>query len=352
MNFLFYCKSIFLWGEFMRSIYLFEIFLIFVLFIFINGKIGKDETYNLMDKYHTDMMKGIAIMLVIISHLGGILGVRYFTPLGGIGVSIFLICSGYGLSKSYISKGLSGYWENRILRVVIPYYIIGFLYIVFTLNFDLRDILLSMFFIKPMQPYGWFMSYIISMYLIFYIVQSAKISQKIRDSIYFLIACIILFAMPDIEAEQSFSFFIGVFYAFYTMNFKEKISDKKISLKLGLVFIFLSIFALSLKQLYFIRNAYPVIFNTIQLIIKLCGALGLILIVYSLQRYISKFNFSLFSTLSFELYLVHGYTIKVLENLNYLNIIIFFVLTIIFAIMLKLIDNFIIELPKKSDVST
>lgn len=46
-------------------------------------------------------VKGIAILLVIISHIGNFSGKTWFTPLGGIGVAIFLFCSGYGVMSSY-----------------------------------------------------------------------------------------------------------------------------------------------------------------------------------------------------------------------------------------------------------
>ncbi|MBS6711888.1 MAG: acyltransferase family protein [Ruminococcus sp.] len=39
----------------------------------------------------------------------------------GVGVSLFLILSGYGLAMSYSKNGLAHYWTKKIQRVWIPY---------------------------------------------------------------------------------------------------------------------------------------------------------------------------------------------------------------------------------------
>ena len=55
------------------------------------------------DRESTAFLKGIAIVLVGCCHYMGKFGngTVYFTPLGGIGVAMFLVMSGYGLSESW-----------------------------------------------------------------------------------------------------------------------------------------------------------------------------------------------------------------------------------------------------------
>lgn len=77
--------------------------------------------YTPFDKYSSIIIKGVAIILVILCHLGGKTGSVVFTPLGGIGVAIFLFLSGYGLEKSYEKKGLNNYWKKKISYVFLPY---------------------------------------------------------------------------------------------------------------------------------------------------------------------------------------------------------------------------------------
>lgn len=57
----------------------------------------KDQTSSFCDKQHFLFIKGIAILCVMISHAGNNSGYTWFTPLGGIGVALFLFCSGFGI---------------------------------------------------------------------------------------------------------------------------------------------------------------------------------------------------------------------------------------------------------------
>lgn len=81
----------------------------------------KKNTY--FDKYNSLVFKGIAILCVMMCHfMGGFgEGITIFTPLGGIGVSIFLMLSAYGLNESWNYNGKVCWWRKRIMNVVIPY---------------------------------------------------------------------------------------------------------------------------------------------------------------------------------------------------------------------------------------
>lgn len=84
------------------------IYVLIVLLAFIIAGINSTE---LQDEYfgrsNTKVMKGVAILAVMLCHLMGKFGggTTLFTPLGGIGVSIFLMLSAYGLNESYIGGG-------------------------------------------------------------------------------------------------------------------------------------------------------------------------------------------------------------------------------------------------------
>lgn len=93
----------------------------FILFSII---IPKSRNDNENDKYlsldTSTILRGIAILLVIFQHFGGSFGTNLLTPLGGTGVAIFLVLSGFGLNESFKKKGLDYYWRNRTIRVFIP----------------------------------------------------------------------------------------------------------------------------------------------------------------------------------------------------------------------------------------
>lgn len=72
-----------------------------------------ENNTSLITKEETKLLKGIAIFFVVLSHIGNWLDLRYFAPLGGTGVALFLILSGYGLECSYQKNRLQKFWRKR-----------------------------------------------------------------------------------------------------------------------------------------------------------------------------------------------------------------------------------------------
>lgn len=101
----------------MNNWVLFEILVI--AFMIVTYSLIKKQSENaekLLSVGYTTVLRGIAILMVYLQHTMGGLGSRFFTPLGGGGVAIFLIISGFGLSESYKKKGLSQYWKKKFLH--------------------------------------------------------------------------------------------------------------------------------------------------------------------------------------------------------------------------------------------
>lgn len=111
-------------------------------------------------------LKGIAIFAVIISHIGNFSGKTWFTPLGGIGVALFLFCSGYGLLTSYYQKGLKQFWRNKLISIYLPF---AFVEIIAAIIYrhPFLDVLLNLVFIKRLNPLGWYMQYLAVCYICF-----------------------------------------------------------------------------------------------------------------------------------------------------------------------------------------
>lgn len=55
------------------------------------------------------IIKAIAILLILVQHIGQAFNIAVVNPLGPIGVFLFLFMSGYGLTCSIISKGREQY---------------------------------------------------------------------------------------------------------------------------------------------------------------------------------------------------------------------------------------------------
>jgi len=74
-------------------------------FLFMNKQ---EADCKFMSVQHTNSCRAIAAIIIILQHVSGGFGIRYLTPLGGIGVAMFLILSGYGLNESYKKKKSRG----------------------------------------------------------------------------------------------------------------------------------------------------------------------------------------------------------------------------------------------------
>lgn len=82
--------------------------------LIIEGGFSKDTT---------TIFKGVAILMIVMGHVGQLVPFsRPFTPLGAIGVALFLLCSGYGIEKSFLKNGRKDSWKKRIINVWLPYH--------------------------------------------------------------------------------------------------------------------------------------------------------------------------------------------------------------------------------------
>ena len=86
---------------------------------------------ELLNKNECTVLKGIAILTVILSHICGVCHLfdgipvigneQICSALGEAGMPLFLFVSGYGLHISFQRHGMQGYWKKRFISVLIPY---------------------------------------------------------------------------------------------------------------------------------------------------------------------------------------------------------------------------------------
>lgn len=244
-------------------------------------------------------MKGLAIMLIMLCHCSSYWGV-YYTPLGGIGVAIFLILSGYGLNESYKRYGLDGFWPKRIGRMMLPYSLtIGIFAIVCGCSFwwFLQNILC-------IKTYYWFIAFMMYWYIIFYILTSIPILCKHRLLLFCLFGVLCLLF---VNYEQAFSFTAGVMFSQYKKEIQDY--DERMGTKftiIGVVMIGIALAALAIKQIPEVRedsNRY--VMQMLELILKFCAGMGTIIVLRK-SRIVQQSAFLTFTgIISYELYLVH-----------------------------------------------
>ena len=246
---------------------------------------------------YVTLLRGIAIILVLISHFTGNMSVL-FTPLGGIGVAIFLILSGYGLNESYRHNGLHKFWHKRFTRLWIPYAIILSAYCILDHN-TIQWFLYNLTLVEC--PY-WFIQYIAFWYVAFWLIN--KYCPKHKISLLYITGAISLFLTTGVRGEQALSFATGVLIS--EKRLKLDFNAKKIPMKYLLSFAMIGIIFLGFKQTDIYRTqSDETLINLIQLPVKLLIGIFIIFILAYIPGLRNNRFLLLSGLISYELYMVH-----------------------------------------------
>lgn len=305
----------------------------------------------LLDKTTTTSIKGIAILLVIIAHVGhGGFGVRLFVPLGCFGVSVFLILSGYGLMESYRRSGLDSFWRKRMIRILLPYllWICAYSIYLFVSHapISLNDIRY------------WFVEFIIIWYFAFYC--SLRFCPKHKYLILFVFALSLFLFQNNLQAQQSISFIIGVLIS----DYKDRIMTIKPRkmLIIGCLCLSFGLLAFCLRQWIIITDSgipvtgikdllvsktiekSDILGKLIQIITKVPVALFIIIIMHKIHIGDRKLSYKI-GLISYELYLVHFPLYSSISN-NIVYLVLFVIETIIMSYLLYRANNAIIKIWK------
>lgn len=91
-----------------------KVFTVFTLILILFYSLGfikynRHDNQEWMGKDFTTAIKGFSILTVIWAHTGARFGIGGIQFIAGVGVALFLICSGYGLEVSYEKNGLKDF---------------------------------------------------------------------------------------------------------------------------------------------------------------------------------------------------------------------------------------------------
>lgn len=289
---------------------------------------------------HTKQLKGIAILLVIIGHLKNALSLslpEFITYAGAWGVSLFLILSGYGLTKSYLKNGP---FLFKRFNILIPYSILTFIWIIvdiliFKKSYSIRVILLSLFgfdFTRSIDPSMWYISFILMWYTIFYIVFKLPIRNSLKLVILFLFSFLFKnYSLTRYTKEiawqwqlHAYVFPIGVLSGLYSKYLS------KLKITLFSSFLFFGMFFLFVNKSKISINYYS--------ISNLLCAVGFIVSINVFTNKSKLFQFV--GNISYEMYLLEGvfiYKFKLLTITSdrIISIFLYFVILIISSFILN-----------------
>ena len=327
-------------------------FLTFLIFAsYLLGFIKKPEKYQWMDRNYTTVIKGFSILTVVWAHSGARLSVGGIQFIAGIGVALFLMCSGYGLEVSYEKNGLKGFWRKRLLGVCLPFWVVelvGMLAIGST--FSIKTYLLDFCFLRPATAYGWFMGYIVICYLIFYAVKKLVKDSRTQTLVLFGAFAIwfvlesIFFANPDmpfLRARQMLSFPAGVLLAVNKEQIEQTLTKTKNILVLtggGTVCLLF----MAITQLNAVKSMPYIVSNAMALLTCLPMAIGIMAFGKSFGGLFENKMFLAMGTISYEVYLIHAYTHNFIEN-SYISIFCFIAGTLSVAWLLSRLFSLILK---------
>lgn len=300
-----------------------------------------------LKKEETTTYKGVAILAIVLCHFVGVYGqgITVFTPLGGMGVAIFLTLSAYGLNESWNSscRVKSGdvqpyrfWWRKRVIAVWIPYIVVQLLAYWPFHSFQALQFILDLSFIKPLYINGWYLQYLFLWYAVFYVVRRINFFDNHKIVIFALVSGILFFTLREIKAEQSLSFLMGIL-----LSEKKDLQEKLFKIRCGAGLLVSGLFFLGIKQFPAVRSGSKILLNAVQLGIKLPLGVGMIILTYHVMKKIKLKMITGIGMVSYELYLIHGYVLQAVP-LNKTGAVIFITatasITVVFWWLMKRLE--------------
>lgn len=154
---------------------------------------------------YLDFAKGFAILSVVIFHycqpyVFGIAAKAIMV--GGTGVHLFFVLSGFGLGLSSRPVDANAFYQNRFVKILIPYYLVVLVSFVINLVLPIYEgdgiyalgghlLFYKMFDERIMGSFGyhlWFISTIVQFYLLFPLI--SHIRKKIGANFFLLGSCL------------------------------------------------------------------------------------------------------------------------------------------------------------------
>lgn len=323
--------------------FLIFLLILWVILYFAGKRVITDYKIVPFNRNYSELIKGYAILLVVLGHVGQYLGINGIEYPAGVGVSLFLIVSGYGISKSEQNNGLKNFWNKKLTKIWIPYFIVEISSMFVSRSmYSPEKVLLDFLLIMPKHPFGWYLRFIVVCYLIFYLSWKVFKSLKMRFGcllvlfiVWFMIRSTIwIDSTPFLQARQILAFPIGVCIANMPNEFLKKWGGHWNCIG-SICFIMVGTGIYGFLHLEIITTNTLILYNAISLFTCTVCAMGVIILI-DVWKLLQNSGIKYVATVSYELYLVHGYTCCLLGN-GYVALGEFILFTIAGAIVLHYI---------------
>ena len=275
----------------------------------------------------TTVFKGVAILMIVMGHVGQLVPFsRPFTPLGAIGVALFLLCSGFGIEKSFQKIGRKDYWKKRIINVWLPYALIELLCVWHHPEVGVTGVIEDLLLIRPWHPFGWYMQVLFIWYILYYL--TSFLSRRLQIAAFILAIILIICFWTPLRAQNSLSFLIGILFARNEAKFLSFANWKSL-----IVAMILSagIFVVRERVLRIEGFQETIGWNAFSLVYYMTLATFFYIILIMVCKPSNEKllrGFYMIGLISYEIYLVHGYTYAYLKSSELIRMLLFCVVTL------------------------
>ncbi len=314
---------------------------------------------NYMSKEYTNCVRGIFAILVVVHHIyqksGFLFGTFMETILRALGylcVAMFFFYSGYGLMLSSRKENyLNSFFKKRFAPLYIFYVIVVILYTLWTLLVDgvipFKRVGQSFLFGGTIITNGWYMqTTFVSYILYFFCFKIFKSPQaKIGAFGITIIAYCAICALCGLENywfQTIPCMVLGMVFCYKKGAIDEILKNHKWLILILSAVLYVGCFALSA-----LTNGF-ILFNVLYTLIFVCFAVTLSYILRNTSIIYNKF-FGVCGNYSLEIYLAHGFFIRLIKYMPniFLYIAVVFGGTFVVSILMKLIYKQILRLCKK-----
>ncbi|MBD2214433.1 acyltransferase family protein [Nostoc linckia FACHB-104] len=269
----------------------------------------------------TNQMKGLSMIIIIIHHLSihsitNPSDLLIFRNTGFIGVTLFLILSGFGLCLSMQKKGIENFFKRRLSKIYLPFLFAMLLEVVlrklvlYNANNIFTELSNLVFNVTSVDRNMWFIIFILFWYGITYLIFRLNLSTKLK--IFFLcfvsIAILLIPQIPEFWKINAFSFPLGCWIGLNYQDISPKI-QKVVSQRLGILWaMIIGFFILSIVHLFlaYISYEYGAIATDLLFII-----IAIILLLFLAKKKVGVNSY---------IETICGLLTTAIVGLNYLNI--------------------------------
>jgi len=321
----------------------------------------KDNKY--MSKEYTNCLRGIFAILVVIHHLYQYSGLLHGTYIGKIlqlcgflSVAMFFFFSGYGLMFSSNKKNyIEQFFRKRFLPLYCFYVVLIILYSFWTLLLETaispRKIVQSFFFGETIVTNGWYLQATFIVYLLYLFCFKIFKTNKARIlsiGVAIFSYCVFCYLIDlGINWYQTVPCIVlGMVYC-YKKNWIDTILGKRV----WTIFV-LSLMSFVVCVMLSELSRIDVVFDVLYSIFFVCATITLSYILYNTSIINNKL-FALCGNYSLEIYVAHGFFLRLIQ-LKYIENKLMYILTVIIctiitSVVMKIIYAKIVSLFEKHE---